>query len=255
MTTDTSLALLLASPRLWLAIVLGTAVLLLAGCAAWRVEQARSLARASEPYRHAGEAGAPRLLVVGDSTAVGTGATAPDFSVAGRIGARFPAATIDNRARDGATWADVPGQLGGAPGAGYDIALLMAGGNDVVRLRDMAAVRADIERSIALARERAATVVVMPAGNVGNAPFFWAPLSWWMTSRARDLHAAVAAACQAQGAVYVNLFREAEDDPFAQRRDLHAADGLHPSDAGYALWWETLDTQAALTQRLQAAGR
>lgn len=245
-----------ASPLRWLSLLLlGVVVLALAGCTAWRVGEARALARASEPHRQTGAADGPRLLIVGDSTAVGTGASSPATSLAGLIGARVPAATIHNRARDGATWADVPGQLSGAPGDGYDVALLMAGGNDVIRLRDMAAVRADIERSIALARERAATVVVMPAGNVGNAPFFLPPVSWWMTARARELHAAVAAACQAQGAVYVNLFRERDDDPFAQRRELHAADGLHPSDAGYALWWQALDAQAAFTRRLATARR
>ena len=245
----------LVSPRALVVAALALAVLALAGCTVWRAGEARALARASEPFRQAGSAGAPRVLVVGDSTAVGTGASDPAFSVAGRIGARFPAATIDNQARDGATWADLPGQLARASAGGYDIALLMAGGNDVIRLRDMADVRADIERSIALARERAATVVVMPAGNVGNAPFFWPPLSGWMTARARELHAAVAAASQAQGAVYVNLFREREDDPFAQQRDLHAADGLHPSDAGYALWWRALDAQAGFSERLGPALR
>jgi lysophospholipase L1-like esterase len=245
-----------ASPLRWLALLLlvGGGVFL-AGCTAWRAGEARALARASEPHRQAGANGGPRLLIVGDSTAVGTGASSPAASLAGLIGARTPDATIHNRARDGATWADLPGQLSGVAGGGYDIALLMAGGNDVIRLRDMAAVRADIERSIALAREHATTVVVMPAGNVGNAPFFLPPVSWWMTARARGLHAAVAAASQAQGAVYVNLFRERDDDPFAQRRELHAADGLHPSDAGYALWWQALDAQAAFTQRLATARR
>ena len=31
----------------------------------------------------------------------------------------------------------------------------------------------------------------MPAGNVGNAPFFFVPLSWWMTQRSRALHGLV----------------------------------------------------------------
>jgi len=90
----------------------------------------------------------------------------------------------------------------------------------------------------------------MPGGNVGNAPFFFAPLSWIMTSRSRELHAMVRASAAARGAVYVNLFKEAADDPFVRDpQRLHAADGLHPSDDGYALWYSELRSQAALPDR------
>jgi lysophospholipase L1-like esterase len=56
----------------------------------------------------------------------------------------------------------------------------------------------------------------------------------------------------------VNLFRESDDDPFVQRPGLNAADGLHPSDAGYRAWFGELMVQADLPQRLTdalAAGR
>jgi len=236
----------------------GTAVLIVGaltvtGCAAWRLGEARALARASEPYRQPGQDGAPRLLVIGDSTAVGTGASAPTRSLPGLIGQRWPRIGIDNRAQDGATFAALPAQL--APDGRYDVVLVMAGGNDVIRLRDFAQVRADIERALALAHERAPTVVVMPAGNVGNAPFFPPPLSWWMSSRACELHVAIAAASARSGAIYVNLYRERAQDPFVQQLDLHAADGLHPSEAGYRQWWSELEAQAAFGQRLAGAAR
>jgi lysophospholipase L1-like esterase len=130
---------------------------------------------------------------------------------------------------------------------------VMAGGNDVIRLRDFDAVRADLDRVLASARERGGQVLLMPAGNVGNAPFFLPPLSWWMTARARTLHAQARAAAAAQGVLLVNLFQPADEDPFVQQPGLHAADGLHPSDAGYAAWRRTLDAQAALSQRLAPA--
>jgi hypothetical protein len=65
-----------------------------------------------------------------------------------------------------------------------------------------------------------------------------------MTSRSRQLHAAVAQASARNGATYVNLFRERAQDPFVQQPQLNAADGLHPSDAGYRQWWSELETQA-----------
>ncbi len=97
-----------------------------------------------------------RLLSVGDSTAVGTGATVPQASVAGLLGQAFPRLQIVNRARDGAKFAAVMAQLDGSEP--FDIVLVMAGGNDVVRLRGLQALQAlqdNVERVARRARVRA----------------------------------------------------------------------------------------------------
>jgi lysophospholipase L1-like esterase len=93
----------------------------------------------------------------------------------------------------------------------------------------------------------------MPAGNVGNAPFFFAPVSWLMTWRSRRLSSMARDVASRHGAVLVNLFRERADEPFVQRQELNASDGLHPTDAGYWVWFGELMGQAALSQRLWAA--
>lgn len=222
--------------------------MLTAGCAAWRVGQSIELARRSEPFEQTPAKSALRLLVVGDSTAVGTGASEPANSLAGLIGRDYPALSIENRARDGARFEQVAAQL--EAGGRFDIVLIQAGGNDVIRLRGLEAMRADIDRVADLGRERAPLVIFMPAGNVGNAPFFFVPLSWWMTQRSRAMHRHVAASAQRTGAVYVNLFEERETDPFVSTPSLNADDGLHPSDAGYRVWWQALQVQADLPQRL-----
>lgn len=67
-----------------------------------------------------------------------------------------------------------------------------------------------------------------------------------MTQRSRQMHQFVNEAAKRHGAVYVNLFYERADDPFAQKPELNARDGLHPSDAGYAVWFEELSRQTKL---------
>ncbi|OYV01224.1 MAG: GDSL family lipase [Burkholderiales bacterium PBB5] len=203
---------------------------------AWRLHESAELVRLSRPLQRAPVQPLRRLLMVGDSTAVGTGATTPEASMAGRLGRQF---------------ADLLEQL--ATDEHFDMVLVMAGGNDVVRMRGLAALQGDIERVLHRARQKAAVVVLMPAGNVGNAPFFFPPVSWLMTWRSRRLHAFASAAAQHHGVVLVNLFREAADDPFVRQPSLNARDGLHPSDAGYGVWFDELTTQAALSQRLAAA--
>lgn len=228
------------------------AVLLVAsGRTLWRIGQAADMARASEPLQQVPARPAMRMLIVGDSTAVGTGASTARQSVGGLIAQDHPNLLIDNRARDGATFADVAVQLAGD--ARYDIVLVQAGGNDVIRMRGLDALRRDVDRVAALARRHASVVVLMPAGNVGNAPFFFPPVSWLMTWRARRLHAFVDEAAIRHAATYVNLFHERADDPFVRRPELNARDGLHPSDAGYRLWFAELNAQADLPLRLAAA--
>ncbi len=227
-------------------------VLATSGCAVWRIGQSRELAQRSEPLQHTPVNVARRLLVVGDSTGVGTGASAPQASLAGLLARAYPRLQIDNRSRDGATFADVIGQLEGVTER-FDLVLVQAGGNDVIRLRSMDRVQADVDRVAALARARADHVLLMPAGNVGNAPFFFPPVTWLMTARARSLHGFVREAAARHQAVYVNLFKERENDPFAQQPGLHAADGLHPSDAGYRVWFDELMAQGRLEPLLAPA--
>ena len=191
------------------------------------------------------------MLMVGDSTAVGTGASSPQASLAGLLAQRYPGLAIENRARDGARFDGVVEQL--EAGGQFDFVLIMAGGNDVMRFRDADATRADIDRAASLARDLAPRVAFLPAGNVGNAPFFFPPISWLMTKRSQTLHAAVRSAAARTGAAYVNLFKPPENDPFVQRPGLHAADGLHPSDAGYRIWRDELLAQTGWDQQLAAA--
>jgi len=229
----------------------------LAGCTVWRLGEARALARASTAFQQEPPAPMRRLLVVGDSTGVGTGATQPLASVAGLLGAAYPRLLVHNQARDGARFDAVPAQLAAAAGGpGYDVVLIQAGGNDVIRGIDAAALAQVLDLSFSAAKARlrpGGVAIVQPAGNVGNAAFFLPPLSQLMSQRARELHTAVRSAAARHGLVFVSLYQEAAQDPFVQRPELYAADGLHPNDAGYRVWRDELLAQTDLATRLAPA--
>ena len=200
-----------------------TGLATLAGCILWRLGKARALARASTAFQQEPPAPAPelRLLVVGDSTGVGTGASQPVASVAGLLGAAYPHLLVHNQASDGARFDAVPAQLAAtAEGQGYDVVLIQVGGNDVIRGTDAAVLAEVLEVSIGAAKAQlrpGGVAIVQPAGNAGNAAFFLPPLSQLMSQRARELRSAVRSVAARHGVVFVNRYQETAQYPFVQR--------------------------------------
>lgn len=137
-------------------------------------------------------------------------------------------------------------QLQRAPGT-PDRVLVMVGGNDVIRLSPWDRLRADLLASVREAQNRGAKVVLMPCGDVGQAPFFPPPWRWWLQHRSDTLHQVVDATGRATGAAVVDLRLPAAADPFLQQPQRYdAADGLHPNGAGYRLWFERLQQAQVL---------
>lgn len=224
----------------------GAAGLVVAGRVAWRARLSRQLLAAAQAHSQQPAAPTGHLLVIGDSTGVGTGSEAAADSVAGRIGQAHPDWRIDNLAVNGARVADLAGQLQRAPGT-PDRVLVMVGGNDVIRLTAWDRLGADLLASVRQAQDRGAKVVLMPCGDVGQAPFFPPPWSWWLQRRSDTLHQVVDAIGRATGAAVVDLRLPAAVDPFLQQpQRYYAADGLHPNGAGYGLWFQRLQQAQVL---------
>ena len=135
--------------------------------------------------------------------------------------------------------------------------ILIAGGaNDVIRFTSANRLARSVELVLSRSVQQASQVIVVPAPNVGNAPIFPPPLSWLFSHRARMLHRLVRSSAAKVGAAYVNLYRRRADDPFASDpQRLIALDHLHPSDEGYAVWFDELESQAPLSRFIGMVGR
>lgn len=234
----------LGSPGLATCVLLGTAL----AAGAWRYHQMGRYARIGERLAQAAVAfecsageDAPRVLVVGDSTAVGTGAERPEDSLAGQLSAQFPHVSIVNRARNGARTIEAIAQLNAEGGASYALVLIHVGANDVMRRTPLRELRPQVDTLIERARRLSEHVIVTTTPNVGLVPAFFPPFSWWLSRRSRQVGALFEAAAARHGAHCCSFFHRRASDPFRrERKRYYAPDRLHPSTACYRYAYQTL---------------
>lgn len=208
------------------------------------------LADRARPFERPLEDAHKRVLVVGDSTGVGTGADHAGDSLAGRLAVDFPGVSIVNRARNGARTRDALHQIASADGR-YDVVLVHVGGNDILRGTPFGQLVRDVDALMARAAATATNVLVTTTPNIGLCPAFFAPLSWWLTRRSRQVRDLFADTARRHGAQYANFFHTRGRDPFSSEgRRFYAADGLHPSSALYAYVYDALLTTTPLREWL-----
>ena len=216
-----------------------------------RIQRGRLIAAESTPYEAQRPGASKSLLIVGDSTGVGTGAARPQESIAGRIADEFKNVNITNLSRNGAMVRDVYEQLRGTGERSFDVILMHAGANDTLYFSPLERLRESVQILLETARTKGDHVIFLSNGNLGLAPAFFPPLSWIYTSRARKVRRLFMDVAAEYGVEYVDLFREKGDDPFSADPDrFYARDFLHPGSEGYRYWYREIKTQSSLAEVL-----
>jgi lysophospholipase L1-like esterase len=165
-----------------------------------------------------------RVVLLGDSTVEGVRGPVPgyrDLSWADRLALAFgrarPGADTTNLGRRGLTAAQVRDtQLQAALDARPDLAIVVAGGNDVLLGLPLEPAVAAIGAMLGALRAAGAEVLTMDLVDDGRGLASFAPLS----EAVRDL-----------GAWHAPL----RDGPLGAERDIYAPDGLHLNARGHAI--------------------
>lgn len=211
----------------------------------WRV---RSLMRAAEPFSQRPPRPSERVVIAGDSTAVGAGSSHPRLSVAGRIGMALAKAEVSNVARSGARLAHVPQQLDRLDGTrAVSLVIVLCGGEDVIRGASARKIGNAIDSIAARVRAVGARLILVPPGVLGRAPIWLPPLSSYYTWRARRVRRAIFDSARHHADVEVIDIapaRPVQRLPHGGERN-YASDRLHPSDVGYGAWFEKIVQQSA----------
>lgn len=175
------------------------------------------------------------LLILGDSSAAGVGASSQAAGLSGQLVERLAArhrVTWRLEAAIGATTADTLARLAALPPMRFDLAVTALGVNDVTRMVPTARW---LRRQVALldlltARFGVAQVLVTGVPPMGRLPLLPQPLRWILGAQAARLDAGLRGLLAARaGAVHVSV-------DFPADPAMAAADGFHPSPRAYTLW-------------------
>ena len=184
------------------------------------------------------------ILVVGDSTAVGTGAQSPQDSLAGRLARDFPHSKIVNLAANGSLTRNVLEQLEKREGECFDMIFISTGGNDIWHFSRISKLKRDLEKILILAKEMSrGRVFLLLYNNIGDAPAFSFLTRDFLKKRGEKVHAVFKEVSSKHGVPYIELFTEEERNPFLDsetQKVLFAADGIHPSGDGYRYWYNRM---------------
>ena len=230
----------------FLLVLVGLVLLFVFSPKAQQIAKSVWLITQTSPYQQVGTS-AGLIVVVGDSTAYGTGVKDAKESVAGRIGTDFGDYEVRTLAKNGRVIGEVAEVLQEAKlEKTADVLLLQIGGNDILQNHSKEQIEADTRAMLIEAKKHATHVVFMSCGNVGTAALYvkdGQPDSVRMerTLVAREIFTRLS---DEFGVTYVDLYVEPVNDEFFKHPERYfAIDGLHPSGAGYGEWYKQLQPE------------
>ncbi|MGC9666756.1 SGNH/GDSL hydrolase family protein [Planosporangium sp. 12N6] len=187
-----------------------------------------------------------RLVLLGDSTALGVGVEQVTDTVGGQL-AMLLAEEADGRrvelssvAVSGSRSADLGTQVARAlVGTRPDVAVILVGGNDAVHFTAPAEAADDLASAVRRLRAAGVAVVVGTCPDLGSARAFPPPLRQLVGWHGRRLARAQAAAVATVGGVPVDLAAQT-GAVFRADAGTYCHDGYHPSADGYRVWAHAL---------------
>lgn len=193
-------------------------------------------------------ANAPTILVLGDSTGYGTGVKKATASVAGRMGSDFPGFNIMNDSVNGRRLGELLPVAKTLEGE-YALILLQIGANDILQKGDVTKVEQELRELVTILSEHTEHLVMLSSGNVGGSSAFTGEVAKEYEALSRVYRDMFLQVSRETELTYIDLFVEPADDPFIiEAKTYMSIDGLHPSGAGYGLWYVKL--QPVLKEKL-----
>lgn len=205
----------------------------------FRYKKGSALAASAKSYERSVPDGKLHFLFLGDSTAVGVGASDPEKSLAGLFAKDFSDASIENRGVSGMRVRGLLESFHPEAGERYDFVVINIGGNDIVHFTDPKSYTPDIKTIFERARSISDNVVVLHGGDIVHVPFFPWPVSYVYLGRTEKLRGIFIQAASETGVHYIDIYEAEKSDPRSKKRAMwFASDAFHPNDTSYQFWYE-----------------
>ncbi len=204
--------------------------------------KSKSLVEVSAPFEYVNDKSAQKILVLGDSTAVGTGVTHASLSTAGRLSTSYPEADVRNFAQNGMRLEGLSSLVNDIKAdARFSLVLVQIGANDIIRLTSLKDIESYTENILARLSKHSNNVIILHSGNIGRAPFFplfVRPLLSRRSLQVREIYKKVSST---YGVEYVDLIQSKTEALLNENPSkYYAEDYLHLSDEGHGLWFSEI---------------
>lgn len=174
-----------------------------------------------------------RILVLGDSTAVGTGSSNNIYSTTGRLSSKYPEAEVINISENGLKLSGLNERIKNVSGH-FDIIVIQIGANDIIRLTDLETIDTELDKLLTKTKTLSSKVVILHSGNIGESKFFPWYITPILTYRSKEVREIYIRKTSIYESSYVNLIDLHVDGKY------YASDKLHLNDEGYKIWFDEI---------------
>ena len=182
------------------------------------------------------------LLVLGDSTAYGVGASKKEDSLPALVAHQIAATYVENHSVSGAKIEDLQDQIKQIQKGSYNLILIQIGANNIVARDKVTEESVILEKEIRVLQKLSKKIIFLSAGNLGGAPaipFLFHP---YYKNLTLAYHKEFQDLSDRTGVTYVNLYEDPSVDPFVLHPQLYfAKDKFHPSSVGYKYWFSQVE--------------
>ena len=184
-----------------------------------------------------------KILILGDSTAYGAGASKPEDTIAGRLARDFPNSQIVNLSKNGARIKDLKKQIDSIRNQTFSMIIISCGGNDVLHFSRISTITENLAfvfKSLE-GRTPQGKMIFLLYNNISSAPLFPSLIQFFIKKHGLKVQKAIQRSSMAMHVRVIELFVNEAYNPFLKNpAELFAKDGIHPSSRGYELWYNRM---------------
>jgi len=212
------------------------------------IQKSGQLVKQSESYEKILESPEKRMLVVGDSTGVGTGVRSIENSTAGRLSKKYPNSTVENYSVNGLRLKGLLEILEPLSDNKYNLILIQVGANDIIKLTTRENIEKRITEVLNITNRMSDNIIFLHSGDVGEStviPSFARPIFSWRSKIMRDIY--LEKDKEFENAHYVDLLKAKEVIDIKDNVEKYnAEDNFHLNDLGYGIWFEVIEKEIDL---------